>query len=170
MGDYLVIDGYNIINQWPKLNYLKDQALETARKELIEIFAEYAGYYGRRTIIVFDAHNRKSANKEKTKGVEVVFTKEGETADHYIEKLVFNIAKKNRVYVATSDRVEQQVVMGAGAIRLSARDLLGEVEDMKQEIKKTYLDNKKKDSSTTLANRLNPNVASILEKWRRHRD
>ena len=128
--DYLLVDGYNIIFAWEELNSLSKLNLESARMSLLEIMCNYQGYMGGNLIVVFDAY-KVQGNKgsvEKYKNIHVVYTKEAETADQYIEKTVHTIGKKHRVTVATSDRLEQIIILGEGAVRLSAAGLKDEVE------------------------------------------
>lgn len=127
--EYLFVDGYNIINDWEILKGFKDGELEEARNKLIEIMMEYQHYSGIVTTIVFDAHLVKgnSGSKEKHGDLNVVYTKESETADHYIERRLDEIGKVRRVRVATSDWMEQQIILGRGGTRISARELEMEV-------------------------------------------
>ena len=102
MKEYLILDGYNVINSWPELERLMSQSLEVARTELIGRMAEYRAYRGINVIIVFDAYLVKGSNRsnEKLQGVEIVFTKEKETADAYIERLITQLSSnRNRVSV-----------------------------------------------------------------------
>ena len=144
--EYLFIDGYNIINSWEVLKDFKDVELEEVRNKLIEIMMEYQHYSGIITIIVFDAHLVKGNNgtKEKYGDLEVVYTKEHETADHYIERRLDEIGRIKRVRVATSDWMEQQIILGRGGTRISARELELEVFNGKKIIgKKSIIDNQK---------------------------
>ena len=127
--EYLFIDGYNIINDWEVFKNFKDGELEEARNKLIEIMMEYQHYSGIITTIVFDAHLVKgnSGTKEKHGELSVIYTKESETADHYIERRLDEIGKVRRVRVATSDWMEQQIILGRGGTRISARELEMEV-------------------------------------------
>lgn len=136
-NEYLFVDGYNIINSWDDLRELSSLSLEVAREELIDIMAEYQYYSGTKVIIVFDAHMVKSnsGKSENIKGVDVVFTKESETADQYIEKVLDNIGRVKSVRVATSDWMEQQIILGRGGTRISARELKAEINGQKRLIK-----------------------------------
>jgi predicted RNA-binding protein with PIN domain len=171
LNHYLIIDGYNIINAWPELKEISGDNLEDARNLFIEQVVEYKSYTGDIVIIVFDAHMVKGSSTKHMciKGVEVVFTKENQTADSYIEKKVDELTKsrRNRVRVATSDWAEQQVVLGSGATRISARELKIELENVKNCIKKktqeTNIDR------SILSDRINSEVAQVLEKWRRNK-
>ena len=135
--DYLLVDGYNIIFAWDELNELSKINLESARISLLEIMCNYQGFMGIQLIVVFDAY-KVQGNKgsvEKYKNIYAVYTKEAETADQYIEKTVHNIGKKHRVTVATSDRLEQMIILGDGAVRLSAAGLKDEVERVVNDIR-----------------------------------
>src|SRR5690554_5778758 len=103
--EYLFVDGYNVINSWERFKELKNINLEEPRNELIDILTEYKHYSGIEIILVFDAHLVKgnSGTKENYKGLEIVYTKENETADQYIEKKLDEIGRTKRVRVATSD-------------------------------------------------------------------
>lgn len=144
--EYLFIDGYNIINSWSIFKDLKEGQLEEARNKLVEIMMEYQHYSGIITIIVFDAHLVKgnSGTKEKYGDLKVIYTKESETADHYIERKLDEIGRVKRVRVATSDWMEQQIVLGRGGTRISARELELEVFNEKKIIsKKSKIENQK---------------------------
>src|SRR5690625_1282347 len=137
MMDVLVVDGYNIIGAWEELKQLKSYDISQARNRLIEILSEYQVYVGYRVIVVFDAHYVKGGQSKTEKNiVEVIYTKENETADECIERIVKSLKNvKNQVYVATSDYEEQRVIFGRGALRISARELLIEVKNMNRDIK-----------------------------------
>lgn len=137
MEDYLLVDGYNIIFAWEELNNLSKLNLDSARMSLLEIMCNYQGFTGGNLIVVFDAY-KVQGNKgtvEKYKNIHVVYTREAETADQYIEKTVHNIGKKHRVTVATSDRLEQMIILGEGAVRLSALGLKSQVEKVLTDIR-----------------------------------
>lgn len=146
--EYLFVDGYNIINSWERFSQLKKGHLEEARNELIEIMTEYKHYSGIEIIIVFDAHLVKGNTgvEESHNGLKVVYTKENETADQYIEKKLDEIGRIKRVRVATSDWMEQQIILGRGGTRISARELEMENSNEKKLIKrKRTTENKKND-------------------------
>lgn len=167
--EYLFVDGYNIINNWSNLRELSKQSLEVSRNELIETLAEYQSFTGTKVIVVFDAHLVKGSmeKKEIFKGVDVVYTKEKETADHYIERTLDAIGRTKKVRVATSDWIEQQVIMGRGGTRISARELKLEIEHHKEIIRK-----KNKFSNETndlLMGRLDKKTLEKLEKLRKNK-
>lgn len=134
--DVLLVDGYNIIGDWDELSLLRDKDLDQARKILIEKMAEYKAYRGYRVIVVFDAYDVKGLGaSEDSYGVEVIYTKEKETADECIERLVKSLKNvKTKVYVATSDYAEQRTIFQQGAYRKSARELKLEVNHIQREI------------------------------------
>lgn len=135
--NYLLVDGYNIIFAWPQLKELATNvSLDVARTKLMELLCNYQAYVGCRLILVFDAYKVKGNPGEVTtyNNISVVYTKEAETADMYIEKVTHRIAKNHNVTVASSDGTEQVIILGAGAVRLSALGLLAEMERVNQEI------------------------------------
>ena len=131
--DVLIVDGYNIIFAWPELKKIASENLDAARSALVHILCNYQGMRGCRVVLVFDAYRMKGnpGSEEKEAGVEIVYTKEGETADAYIEKLSYELGKSHRVKVATGDALEQIMVLGHGAQRLSARELKWEMEQVR---------------------------------------
>ncbi len=134
---YLLVDGYNIIFAWDELKTLAESSIDAARNKLIDILSNYQGFTGDTLILVFDAYKVKGSTGEVQKhhNIYVVYTKEAETADQYIEKTTHEIGRKYQVTVATSDALEQVIVMGQGAYRLSARDFYKEVERVEEEIR-----------------------------------
>lgn len=129
--EILVVDGYNIINSWDRLKEVAVVDFEQARLELLETLSEYHHYSGIKTIVVFDAHLVKGSirKEEEYKGITVVYTKENELADHYIEKMLDELGRLKRIRVATSDRTEQEIILSRGGTRLSARELEAEIDD-----------------------------------------
>lgn len=135
--EYLLVDGYNIIFAWPKLRELAAVNMDSARDKLMDILCNYQGYLGHTLILVFDAYKVKGnpGSVLQYHNIHVVFTKEAETADQYIEKTVHQIAKKYRVTVATSDALEQMIIWGDGASRMSALGLKDAVEKAQQDMR-----------------------------------
>lgn len=124
-ADYLLVDGYNIIFAWDELKKIADENLDSARSELINMMCNYQGYTGCELILVFDAYKVKGKYRdiEKYCNINIVYTKESETADTYIEKVSHALSeKKHRVRVATSDGMEQIIILGNGAMRISASE------------------------------------------------
>lgn len=134
--EYLLVDGYNIIFAWDELKALAAENLEGARTKLMEIMCNYQGFCGCHLILVFDAYKVKGnpGSVEQFHNISVVYTKEAETADMYIEKTTKEIARKKRVRVATSDGMEQIIILGHGAIRISARAFQEEVKRVNDRI------------------------------------
>lgn len=122
--DYLLVDGYNIIFAWDELKKIAEENLDAARSELINMMCSYQGFSGDELILVFDAYRVKGKHREVEKyyNINIVYTKESETADSYIERTSHELSKKHRVRVATSDGAEQMIILGNGAMRISAAE------------------------------------------------
>ncbi|GAB4074380.1 ribosome-dependent mRNA decay endonuclease Rae1/YacP [Barrientosiimonas marina] len=165
--DVLVVDGYNIIGAWEELKQLKLQDIGQARDRLIELLADYKAYTGMRVIVVFDAYYVKGlASKLNSYEIEIIYTKENETADECIERIVTDLKNViNHVYVATSDYAEQRTVFGRGALRKSARELYIELSDIDQEIEQQI--EHQQDKRPQIKIPLNQDVLETFEKWRR---
>jgi len=135
--DYLLVDGYNVIFSWDELKALAKESIDSARNRLINILCNYRGYKKCELILVFDAYNVPGHDREVEKigGISVVYTKQAETADMYIEKASHKLAKDNRVRVVTSDGLEQIIILGAGALRVSSPQFLNEVKQAENEIR-----------------------------------
>ena len=132
--EYLLVDGYNVIFAWEELKELAKVSIEAARDKLMDILCNYQGYKKCVLILVFDAYKVEGYTLEiqKYHNIHVVYTKEAETADQYIEKVVHHIGRKYHVTVVTSDGVEQVITMGQGGTRISSRDFLEEIEYTKK--------------------------------------
>lgn len=165
--EYLLVDGYNIIFAWEDLNELAKVNIEGARNKLMDILCDYQGYKKCTLILVFDAYKVEGGqgSVQKYHNIHVVYTKEAETADQYIEKTVHEIGKKYHVTVATSDALEQVIILGQGADRLSARNLREEIQRMKEEIREDYLEKQKK-SGTYLFDHLPEELSDLMEDVR----
>ncbi|MBC5638533.1 MULTISPECIES: NYN domain-containing protein [Ornithinibacillus] len=163
----LIVDGYNIIGDWDELKQLKQKDLSQARDRLIELMAEYQAYSGSRVIIVFDAYYvRGIESKLKQYKVEIIYTKEKETADECIERLVKKVKNvRTQIYVATSDYEEQRMIFGQGALRKSARELKVELENMNREISHSVSEHMKARPKSKIP--LNDDILEKFEKWRR---
>ncbi len=172
-ADMLLIDGYNIINAWPELIALKENSLEHARDKLTEIMTGYGAFKKYNVILVFDAHGVVGTDScyRINDSTEVVYTKEGETADSYIEKMVYYLlrpdVRSGRVYVVTSDWAEQLVILGAGAYRISARELLQDVYKVNKLIAEGFSESVLTYRRHELQNRLNSDVVRRLDEMRR---
>jgi predicted RNA-binding protein with PIN domain len=147
---YLLVDGYNIIFAWDELRKLAAESLDLARSRLINILCSYQGYKQCRLILVFDAYKVAGNNRETEKigGITVIYTKESETADMYIEKAAYKLAKENRVRVATSDGMEQMIIMGRNAYRVSANEFYEEVRAVERELEEIRYTNSIKGKNT----------------------
>jgi hypothetical protein len=176
MGEYLIVDGYNVIFAWPELEELKKTSMENARLKLIDILISHAALTGFRIIVVFDAHRVKDVQQrvENEHGLKVIYTAEGETADTLIERLAGEFSRRSTcalhadrdtVYVATSDWAEQRMIFGQGAYRITPKELLRWVERVEREPKYHYIGGTAADDY--LENRLKENIRAVLEKWRR---
>lgn len=163
----LVVDGYNIIGAWDELRKLKQVDIGQARDRLIELMAEYQAYSGDRVIIVFDAYYvRGTESKVNKHNVEIIYTREKETADDCIERIVKELKNvQNQVYVATSDYAEQRVIFGRGALRKSARELYIEMKNIEKEIEESIESHQKVRPQTKIV--LDDKIMEIFEKWRR---
>lgn len=163
----LIVDGYNVIGAWDELNRLKEDDMTQARDRLIELMAEYQAYSGQRVIVVFDAYFVKGIeSKLKTRKVEVIYTKEKETADECIEKLVKKVKNvQTQVYVATSDYAEQRIIFGQGALRKSSRELYIELKAIEKEIEEDIRSHRKERPKSKII--FDEDIRKTFEKWRR---
>lgn len=136
-SEYLLVDGYNIIYSWDDLRAMMEKNPDLARTVLCDRMSNYRGFKGCNVIVVFDAYRvkRNHGESEEVGGITVVYTKEAETADTYIEKASHRLSKEHRVRVATSDVQEQLIIFGNGAIRVTPRSLLAEVTEVERHIK-----------------------------------
>lgn len=163
------VDGYNVINSWPELRAIKEYSFEAARQKLIDYLQNYAAFKGYKIYIVFDAHMVSGSllKKEKlTENVTIVYTKEGETADNYIEKTVNKIGRKTEVCVVTSDSLEQQVAFQRGAIRMSSLEFYFEVREAENKIR-IKAEKKYSEKRHLLEDRIQKDILEKLEKIRR---
>lgn len=168
MEEFLIVDGYNIIGAWPELNKLKDTDLEGARDKLIHMLAEYQSFSGMKVYLVFDAYMVPGLGKKYVQSkLNVLYTKEKETADERIERLVTNLmGRRKQIYVATSDMIEQHVIFGKGALRLPAGELLVKIKQNRKEVReriKPEVSTKRNPFEGKLSNELK----AQFERWRR---
>lgn len=166
--EYLLVDGYNIIFSWEELRALSERNIDSARDKLMDILCNYQGYKKMELILVFDAY-KVCDGKSKMfdyHNIHVVYTKESETADQYIEKITHEIGRKHKVVVATSDRIEQMIVWGQGAKRLSAQELLEEIEAINNEISSRVKDGVKK---RYLFDNVDDDLGEIIDNIRRNK-
>ena len=164
---YLLVDGYNIIFAWEDLHELSEHSMDAARNKLMETLSNYQGYTSQRVILVFDAYKVEGFPGEVTKwhNIDVVFTKEAETADQYIEKTAHAIGRKYKVTVATSDGLEQVIIRSQGCLLMSARELRQEIERIKVEIRREHLE-KNQERGNYLLNYLPEEEAERMEAIR----
>ena len=136
LPEYIFVDGYNVIFAWDELKQLANVNIDSAREALIDILVNYQGYRKCRMTVVFDAYRIKGGvrREEKRGGLDIVFTKEDETADTYIERTTYNMEKNYMIRVVSSDRLEQQMIIGSGAFRVSAAEFKVEVDEVRAEI------------------------------------
>ena len=165
--EYLLVDGYNIIFAWEELKGLAGDSLDAARSKLTDILCNYQGYVGCEVILVFDAYKVKGNHREvyKHNNIHIVYTKEAETADQYIEKTTHELGRKHKVRVATSDSLEQVIVMGQGAERVSARDFFKEVELVNEAIREINRE-KKAHGKNYLFDHMDEEMAEEMEQVR----
>ena len=163
--EYLYVDGYNIINSWDELKELSKTSLEEARIRLLEILSEYLHYSNIDITVVFDAYMVKGniTSIYDYKGVKVVYTKENELADHYIERILDEIGRLKKVTVATSDRIEQDIIMQKGGIRISALELKAEIENAKKTIERKRI--KMNLQNNIQVGKLEDVLKKALEEW-----
>lgn len=164
---YLLVDGYNIIFAWEDLHELSEHSMDAARNKLMETLSNYQGYTSQRVILVFDAYKVEGFSGEVTRwhNIDVVFTKEAETADQYIEKTAHAIGRKYKVTVATSDGLEQVIIRSQGCLLMSARELREEIERIKVEIRREHLE-KNQERGNYLLNYLPKEEAERMEAIR----
>jgi hypothetical protein len=162
------VDGYNVINSWPNLKKIKEYSYESSRIQLIDTLQNYSEFKGYKMFIVFDAHMVKGSleKKERLGNLVVIFTKEGETADSYIERTVNNIGRKSEVCVVTSDSLEQQVAFQRGAIRMSSIEFYYEVNNIEKKIQ-TKTEKMYSKKRSLLEERIDKETLEKLEKIRR---
>lgn len=167
MEEYLLVDGYNVIFAWEDLKELAKVNIEGARNKLMDVLCNYQGFKKCNLILVFDAYKvqGQELGVQKYHNIYVVYTKEAETADQYIEKVVHEIGRKYHVTVATSDNVEQVVTLGQGGKLLSARELRTEVEEVQRQIREEYL-NRPQKGKNYLFDYLDEEISGQMEEVR----
>ena len=132
----MLVDGYNVIFSWENLKKLGEGSIDAARSALINILCNFQGYTKCELILVFDAYKVKGDREiEKVNGITIVYTKEAETADMYIEKASYKLSKNNKVRVVTSDGMEQLIILGNGALRVPSQSFYDEVKQAESEIR-----------------------------------
>lgn len=165
----IFVDGYNVINSWPDLKQKKDVSFEGARQTLIDKLHNYGVFKACKIILVFDAHKVMGSIEKKeeiNKHISVVFTKDGETADSYIEKKVNSLGRKHEIVVVTSDFLEQQTVFQRGAVRMSSLEFYNEVLKVEKSIRHKA-DKNESSQKNSISDNIDENIAKILEEIRR---
>ncbi len=169
MKPLLFVDGYNIIGAWGQA-HKENWPLDISRDKLAHLLEDYAGYTGQEVWLVYDGYKaeRPTRSVDKRSQITIVYTKHGETADQFIERMCHEMPKYRQARVATSDATEQTVILGRGATRLSARELLGELQ---QERSRGYQHQKPivKHPDTSMRNALTSEQFAILEQLRRQK-
>ena len=165
--EYLLVDGYNVIHAWPDLKELAQMNFEAARNKLMDILCNYQGYKKIPVILVFDAYKVEGFQQEiqKYHNIHVVYTKEAETADQYIEKVVHEIGKRYHVTVVTSDGIEQIVTLGQGGTLISSREFLEEVNIVRRQIE-TDIADRKETAKNYLFQHMDEDMAKEMEEVR----
>lgn len=167
MKPLLIVDGYNIIGAWKEVER-REWSLDESRDRLLHQLQDYGGYSGEEIVLVFDGYmsDRRLRTEEMHGGVMVVYTKHAETADSYIERLVAQTPKYRLVRVATSDGLEQSQVLSTGAVRMTSRELLRELRQIRQQGISTQ-EFQKLTQRSALESRLSDDVRAVLERMRR---
>ena len=174
--EYLLVDGYNVIFAWDELNELAKVNLDGARGKLLDILCDYQGIRGCELIVVFDAYRVAGHPTEISDyhNIHVVFTKEAETADQFIEKFAHENGRRYRVTVATSDGLEQIIIRGAGCALISSRELEAEIADAKKRMNENYVNHKaaqvQEKTKTYLLDDLDEKMAEQIQKIREDGD
>lgn len=165
--EFLLVDGYNIIFSWKELAQLALENLYSARSKLADILCNYQGYEKMEIILVFDGHKSKGnpGSLIHYNNIDIVFTKETQTADQYIEMTSKTIGRRYQVKVATSDALEQIIISGAGALRVSARELQLDIERTNEKIREAYRSSRTFRRNSLIDN-LSPEMADMLERMR----
>lgn len=165
--EYLLVDGYNVVNAWMDIFDLKNEPLEDCRERLLSMLSNYQGYKKIQIIVVFDAHLVIGGTEsvESYDKLTVVYTKENESADNYIERFVFKMSGEYRIRVATSDFLEQRLILHGGGIRMSSRELKEEVLSVTKHNKVSSQSHQGK--TNTIMSNVSPELLKKLEDMRR---
>jgi predicted RNA-binding protein with PIN domain len=163
--EFLLVDGYNIIHAWPELKEHADENMDGARMKLIDLLSNYQGMRKCRIIVVFDAYRVQRQTEEVIDyyNLHLVYTKEAQTADQYIEKFAHDNKRKYHITVATSDGLQQMIIRGAGCFLLSARELKAEMEEANERLRKEYNQIQRSDRNR-LFDALSPEAKQQLEE------
>lgn len=167
--EFLLVDGYNIIFSWPELKKLAEDNLESARIRLADILCNYQGFRKDEVILVFDGYKSKGnpGTVVHYHNIDIVYTREAQTADQFIEAVSYQMALNYQIRVATSDGLEQMIILAKGAVRMSAQELLHEVKSAERAIRETAEATKHTQSSrNSLLDNLSPEMAEFLRQLR----
>ena len=169
MKPLLYVDGYNIIGAWPQANR-ENWPLEECRHRLSHLVEDYAGYTGQEVWLIFDGYkaDRPLRSVEQRQALTIVYTRHGETADHYIERMCQLLPRYREARVATSDGIEQTLILGRGATRLSARELWRELEQERSSGRGRH-QSPSAEGRTTLSAALTEEQFAALDKLRRQK-
>ncbi len=169
--DRLIVDGYNVIFAWPELAALKEVSLQDAREALVDILADYAALTKQRVTVVFDSHRggEQKESRERVHGVEVIYSGRRTSADHVIERLVYEARPGEDMTVATSDAVQRDLVLGKQVKTMSALIFKSEVEAVMARRDAAIRERKdRSDLARRLEDRLDPRTRERLERLRRN--
>lgn len=167
----IFVDGYNVLNSWPNLKSEMKDSFESARKKLIDIMHNYGTYTNSKVLLVFDGYKVSGnlQNKEEiNENLTIIYTKDGETADSYIERNVHLIGRRSEIYVVTSDGLEQQTIFQRGAARISSLEFYNELLKM-NEIVRIDTEKGKLSDRNELKDNVDLEVLNKLEEIRRRR-
>lgn len=169
MREWLIVDGYNVINNWNDFKKIRSENLEHARDLLREKIAEYVAFKGYLGLVVFDAQEVQGSSEEENYGaVTVIYTDEGETADSWIERKTYELNRNgDKVFVVTSDYAEQINILGSGAYRISTREFREEYKRAKKQIEEKVHASAGSLGRNELGGRLHEHVRAHFEKLRR---
>ena len=165
----IFIDGYNVLNSWPSLKGDKNDSFDGRRLKLVNILHNYGSYHDCKVILVFDGYKVSGniENKEEVnKNLSIIFTKDGETADSYIEKQVNALGRKHEIVVVTSDSLEQQTIFQRGAVRMSSLEFYNEVLRIEKSIK-NKADKNRISQKNIISDNIDDRIVKILEEIRR---
>lgn len=166
--EFLLVDGYNVIHAWDNLKEMLEISLDSARQKLLDVMSNYQACKNITVIVVFDAYLVKGSvgSAKQYHNIYVVYTKEAETADNYIEKVVNRLPRHYKVRVATSDALEQLIILGHGATRISAQGLYQEVHGTEKKMREKYIE-RKPPKNNLLADNIDKEALEWIEALRR---
>lgn len=167
MKEYLLVDGYNIIFAWPELKKQADENLEAARYRLADMLCNYQGYKNIGVILIFDGYKSKGNEGSifRYHNIDIVYTREAQTADNFIELVTQEMGRRANIRVATSDGLEQVIILGKGAARMSARELKIEIEKTDKLIRRE-LEEHRNNYGNSIMDNLPKDMAEMLEQLR----